>query len=212
VAGTWTRRFTDEFSGTTIDRSRWTTLDGWRMNNVTTRDRNVTVTGGHAVLTLSSATEGAELDSAPYDGAGANGYLLPVGGFVEARIMFPGDGTDLYNWPAWWASGPNWPAAGEHDIAEVLGGDLTVNYHSPNVNHNLGEPTGYWGDEFHTYGLHRKAGSADVYFDGRLVETYRTEDNGQGEALLINIGVGQGSRTVTGAAGAVKVDYVRAWQ
>lgn len=211
VAGNWRRAFTDEFSGTSIDRSRWTTLDGWRMNNVTTRDRNVTVSGGNLILTLSSSSEGAEVDSAPYDGAGANGYLLPVGGYLEARINFPGDGNVLYNWPAFWASGPNWPAAGEHDIAEVLGGRLTVNYHG-NIDHNLGAPPGYWGNAFHTYGLHRKQGSADVYWDGQLVRSYRTDDNGQGEAILINVGQGQGSRTVTGTASQVKVDYVRAWQ
>lgn len=211
VTGVWRRTFTDEFNGTGIDRSRWTTLDGWRMNNVTTRDSNVAVSGGNLILTLSSASEGAEVDSAPYDGAGANGYLVPVGGYVEARINFPGDGSALYNWPAFWASGPNWPASGEHDIAEVLGGKLTVNYHG-NIDHNLGAPAGYWGGGFHTYGLHRKAGSADVYWDGKLVKSYTTNDNGQGEAILINVGQGQGSRTVTGTASQVKVDYVRAWE
>ena len=27
----------------------------------------------------------------------------------------------IYNWPAWWVSGPSWPAAGENDIADGLG-------------------------------------------------------------------------------------------
>lgn len=209
VPGSWSAVWGDEFDGSALT-SRWVALDGYKTNNVTTRAANVAVSGGQLVLTRSNATTGAEVDSARYDGA-AQGYELQVGDYVEARVLFPGNGSDLYNWPAWWTSGPNWPAAGEHDIAEVLGGDLTVNYHSSSGSHNQGAVAGYWGDAFHTYGVHRKATSADVYWDGRLVKSYATDDNGQGQALLINVGSGSGP-DVYGAAGAVKVDWVRAWR
>lgn len=44
-----------------------------------------------------------------------------------------------------------------------------------------------------------------------VVRSYPTGDNGNGEHLNVNVGA-SGSRTpVTGFAGAVKVDYVRAW-
>ena len=207
--GTWTKTWSDEFDGTALS-PRWVALDGYRTNDVTTRASNVSVSGGRLVLTRSDATTGAEVDSARYDGA-AQGYELQVGDYVEASVHFPGNGSSLYNWPAFWASGPSWPVAGEHDVAEVLGGRLTANYHSPSGSHNQGAPAGYWGDAFHTYGVHRKATSADVYWDGRLVKSYATDDDGRGQALLINVGSGSGP-DVYGAAGAVKVDWVRAWR
>ena len=135
--------------------------------------------------------------------------MAPVGSYSEARVYFPGNGTSLYNWPAWWTSGPNWPAAGEHDIAEVLGGKLTVNYHSPSGAHNQGAVTGNWGNAFHVYGVYRKASSADVYWDGVLVKSYPTDDNGAGQSLLLNVGAG--SPAAYGTASQVKVDYVRVW-
>ena len=209
VTGSWTRTFGDDFDGTALDTSRWVALEGYNTNGVTTHARNVSVSEGNLVLTLESSSSGAEVDSAPYDGAGENGYLLPVGSFTEARINFPGNGSTIYNWPAWWASGPRWPAAGEHDIAEGLG-SLTVNYHSPSGAQNQGTVSGTWSNAFHTYGLHRKADSADVYWDGKLVKSYRTDDNGAPEALLLN--VGRGRNAVYGTASQVKVDYVRAWR
>ncbi|HEX8227678.1 MAG TPA: hypothetical protein VF572_07460, partial [Candidatus Saccharimonadales bacterium] len=63
IPGTWNIRFQDEFNGTTLDTSKWTTLDGWSMNNVTTHTANVSVSGGSAILTLASSTSGAEICS-----------------------------------------------------------------------------------------------------------------------------------------------------
>ena len=211
--GTWSLAFQDEFGGSSLDRSRWIAHEGRSMNNVTTRARNVGVSSGNLVLTLESSTSGAFISSAPYDGAGANGYTLPVGGVAEARISFPGSSSEqIYNWPAWWTSGPNWPAAGEHDIVEGLGGKPTVNYHSPSGAHNYGTIPGAWNNAFHTYTLHRKAGSADVYWDGQLVKSYPTDDNGERQALLLNVGASSTRAAQTGTVGQVRVDYVRAWQ
>jgi hypothetical protein len=207
-SGHWSLRFRDEFAGTRLDTSRWVALDGYRTNAVLTSPDNVRVADGHLVLTLSSATSGAEISSAPSDGAGENGYTLPVDGFAEARILFPGDGETIFNWPAWWSSGPDWPAAGENDIAEGLG-RLTVNYHSPSGAHNQGTIPGHWANAFHVYGLHRKPGACDVYYDGRLVIGYPTDDNGREQSLLLNVGAGNVARY--GAGSEVLVDYVRAW-
>jgi beta-glucanase (GH16 family) len=211
--GSWTLVFSDNFDGTSLNRSRWHPHDGWHVSNVTARPGNVSVANGELKLTLSSTTAGAAISSAPYDGAGINGYTLGVGHCAEARVLFPGDDASqpIYNWPAWWTSGPNWPAAGEHDIAEGLGGALTVNYHSRSGAHNHGAPAGDWNDAFHIYTLCRKASSADVYWDGALVRSYATDDNGQRQALLLNIGKSTSRTPVLGNAGAVRVDYVRAW-
>jgi hypothetical protein len=212
-ASGWTLSFRDEFNGTSLDLSKWESTwfgDGTRMNNVGTYARNVNVADGEVRLQLSSSGEGALI----HTGYKPGHYQYPVGSFVEARIYFPGSsGTTLYNWPAWWAnSTEGYPRSGEHDIAEVLGsGTLTVNYHSPSGAHNQGSVPGNWGNSYHTYALHRQASKADVYWDGRLVKSYDTDDDGAPEDLILNVGSGAGP-TKTGAEGAMRVDYVRAWR
>jgi hypothetical protein len=201
--------FDDEFTGTTLNTNNWTTLNGDSQNNVKLYTSNVSVSNGDLILTLASSDSGAEVRSSQADGAGV-GYALPVGGFTEARIDFPGNGTAVYNWPAWWTSGPGWPAAGESDIAEGLG-TLTINYHSPAGADNTGTVPGTWTNSFHTYGLYRGSNYCDVYYDGNLVRTYSTDDNGQPEPLVVNVG-DYSSGNVYGTASQVKVDYVRAWQ
>ena len=211
VPGTWTLKFDDEFNGTSLDLTKWSNC--WfsptcgSMNNVTTNPANVAVSGGNLILTLASASSGALISTDPTGGA-TTGYQFTTG-FTEARVYFPGNGTTIYNWPAWWANGNNWPSAGEHDIAEGLG-DMTVNYHSPSGSHNQGTIPGIWSNAFHTYGLHRMAGRADVYYDGVLVKSYTTDDNGAPNYLILNVGAG--NQAVYGTGSQLKVDYVRAWQ
>ena len=199
--------FDDEFDGNSLDATKWSPNwygEGGSMNGVGTYAANVSVLGGNLILTLASSSSGA-LVHTDYS---AGRYQLSVGGYAEARIDFPGSGTSIDNWPAWWVSGPSWPAAGENDIAEGLG-TLTVNYHSPSGSHNQGTIPGTWASAFHTYGVYRKASSTDVYWDGVLVKSYATDDNGGPEELILN--VGSGHTASFGAASQIKVDYVRAW-
>ena len=205
----WTLAFDDEFNGTSIDLTKWSVNEGRQMNNVTLHGSNVAVAGGNLVLTLASSSSGGGVSSGATDGAGSGAYMLPVGGYVEARVNFPGSGTTIYNWPAWWISGVNWPADGENDIAEGLG-QLTENYHSSSGAANHGPFGGTWSSAFHVYGLYRKASSAVAYWDGKLVVEYATNDTGAPESLLAN--VGSGNTGVYGAGSQVHVDYVRAWE
>ena len=136
-------------------------------------------------------------------------YQLKVGDYAEAEIDFAGSGTTIDNWPAWWASGPNWPAAGENDIAEGLG-TLTVNYHSPSGAHNQGTVPGTWAGSFHTYGIYRIATKSYVYWDGKLVKSYSTNDNGKPENLILTMGAA--NTLAYGTSGRMLVDYVRVWK
>jgi hypothetical protein len=218
IPGTWTLAFDDEFDGSTLDSNKWTTMNGGGWGSTTCATANVSVSGGNLALILASASSGACVctgsSCAPAFGgsfnAGSGSYDLPVGGYTEARVNFPGAGTAIYNWPAWWTSGPSWPAGGEHDICEGLG-MLTENYHSPSGAYNHGAIPGTWSNAFHVYGLHRMASSADVYYDGQKVLSYATDDNGDPESLLFDIMDGYGT-AMYGASSQVLVDYVRAWQ
>lgn len=214
VPGAWTMAFSDEFNGTGLDTAKWSNC--WfspscgTMNKVSTSPGNVSVGGGNLGLTLSSSTTGALVSTNPKGGA-STGYQFGTG-YVEARIKFPGNGTSLYNWPAFWTTGQSWPATGENDIAEVLSGKMTVNYHSSSGAHNQGTVAGDWGNNFHTFGLHRTATSSDVYFDGVKVKSYPTDDGGAPQYIVLNVGASGSSPAAYGAASQVQVDYVRAWQ
>jgi hypothetical protein len=212
VSGNWTVAFDDEFNGTSVNTSKWAIGNDGTVNAVTTSSSDVSESGGDLNLQLSNSSTGAAVCSGgtntPCGGSTPDGYALPVDGFAEARVWFPGSGSSIDNWPAWWVSGANWPAAGEADIAEGLG-DLTVNYHSPSGAHNHGAVPGTWSSGWHVYGIWRHATSDDVYWDGTLVKSFPTDDNGQPEALILN--VGSGNTAVYGAASDVKVDYVRVW-
>ncbi len=197
----WRLVFDSEFNGSSLNRGVWNAHNGWdNQNGVTDQRANVTLSHGHALLMLSSPTVGAEISTRHFG--------LSVGEYAQARIKFAGSGSTIYNWPAWWTSGPNWPQGGENDIAEGFG-NLTVNYHSPMVTELTGPVPGNWGGAFHTYGLYRGRNFAQVFWDGRLVRTYRTADDGQPQTLLFTVGAGNSLRI--GRAGALVVDYVRVW-
>ena len=92
---------------------------------------------------------------------------------------------------------------------------MTVNYHSAGPNSkNLGTVAGTWSNGWHTYGINRQPGKADVYYDGKLVRSYKTDDGEKPHYLIFNVGnrTSSGGKNVTGPAGAMKVDYVRVWQ
>lgn len=202
IRGLWRLVFDDEFNGRALNRAVWNARNGWfNQNGVTDYLSNIIVRNGHAILRLASPTSGAEMAT--------RHFSLKVGEYAEARIKFAGSGTTIYNWPAWWISGPLWPSAGENDIAEGLG-SLTVNYHFPGGALETGSPPGVWARRFHTYGIFRGRFFSRVYWDGKLVRTYRTDDDGRPQILLLTIGAANQIRV--GAAGEMVVDYVRAWE
>lgn len=208
-AGGWgSPAFADEFSGTSLNTTSWANswFNGGSMNDVSTSGANVAVSGGSLILTLSSAKTGALVSSNPNGGAG-RGFEFQYG-YAEARVNVPGNGSTVYNWPAWWTDGQSWPANGEIDVAEGLGG-LTSNYHSSSGANNSNDISGTWTGGFHTYGVDREPGRNSIYWDGKFVRSYATNDGGAPQYLIFNVGAG--SPSVTGTASQMKVDYVRVW-
>lgn len=209
VPGNWQLVFDDEFNNPEQWGKTWSNMwgDHWTMNNVVTNPENVKIENGAAQLTLASSSSGALMTTNSAEGGG--GFMMGYG-YAEARVKLPVSNGQLVGWPAWWISGDNWPANGEADIVEGLGGQATSNYHSNNGADNSGPIPGTWTDGgWHTFGIDREPGENRIYWDGKLVRTYSTHDNGAPEALLLNFGSGGGPQ-VDGAT--MQVDYVRVWQ
>lgn len=201
ATGHWKLVFNEDFNGNSLNLRRWNAHNGWTdQNGVTDSLRNVRVRDGYAILTLASAHSGAEI--------GTRTFVLQPGEFAEARIRFAGRGQTIYNWPAFWTSGPNWPQGGENDVAEGFGA-LTANYHSPSVTLHSGPVPGGWGGHFHIFGIYRSRYFTRVYWDGKVVSAYHTSDDGAPQTLLLTLGAANQIRT--GAAGAMTIDFVRAW-
>lgn len=210
VPGNWTMTFADDFNGAGLDTAKWSNC--WfspgcgTMNKVATSPSNVSVANGNLVLSLSSATTGGLVSTNPKGGAGT-GFQFTTG-YVEARIKFPGNANGIYNWPAFWTTGQSWPATGENDIAEALKAQMTVNYHSSSGAQNQGGVGGNWANDYHTFGLHRMANSADVYFDGVKVKSYPTNDGNAPHYLVLNVGASS-TNPAYGPQSQMMVDYVR---
>jgi hypothetical protein len=198
--------WSDEFDGATIDASKWT-RPVWHVQNVDTDPTNAWLYGGKLVLNLSSRSRGALVRSI---------FQFRPGMIAEARVRFPGGADPIWNWPGWWAAGFRYPDSGEHDIAEGLARGLKISYwdgsrQTPGPNFGR-YPAGEWGSAYHTYTLWRRAGEALVYWDGRLVARYATNDDGGPEALLVSLGSTPGESPVLGHPSRVRIDYVRVWR
>jgi beta-glucanase (GH16 family) len=217
--GNWVLAFRDEFNATTLDTSKWNN-GGKHQNDVWNAPRNAWLHNGKAALNLSSRTTGAMLYSGPVDGIGADHYQLPVGGYVEARVRLPGPGAtpgpSLHNWGAWWTVGTDsWPVEGEIDIAESAAwrtsNQLSANYHSPTAHIGYYVP-GNWSNAYHVYAAHRRTDAVDFYYDGHLIKTLPTSDNGEPHSLVFNHGLMEGQKPVLGGAARIRIDWVRAWE
>jgi Glycosyl hydrolases family 16 len=207
VGGSWKLVFDDEFSGSALDLTKWSSswFGGGTMNNTSTSPTNVSVSGGVLTLTLSSLNVGALVSTNPVGGANP-GFQMTYG-YAEARILFPGAGSTCNDWPAFWTDGQSWPTNGEIDIAEGLG-TLTSNYHSNAGANNSNTIAGTWCGSWHTYGVDREPGINTIYWDGQPIRSYPSNDAGAPQYLILNIGSGEGADAI---GTSMQIDYVRAW-
>jgi hypothetical protein len=200
LPGYTTKVWSEEFTGTTapINTAEWYVADGPTNNGVTSKAANVRIANG-VLETRLMDTDG---DKQPNTGAHlyTTKQMLDVGEVVEFRARFAGSkqvttGNKHRSWTAVWTSGDPWAAPGELDIAEVLSGQVTKNYHYgtyPNVTHvNGGGSTAVpTKDVWQTYSVERTATQYIVRWGGVVVHTFAEKDNGGPQRLLITAGNG----------------------
>lgn len=232
----WQLTFTDEFSGMSLDDSKWSHRGlGARRDAINTANA---VSVGEGLLTITTYTSGG----VHYTGMIATqGKFEQTFGYYEARMRFhstPGE------WSAFWLQSPTYGAVGdpastgmeidvvEHRAANRNNTDIRNRYSSAihwdgyNASHqqlskvHLSLP-GMGNDSWHTYGVKWSESGYDYYYDDMLVWTAAAPVSTRSEYLILSSEVEDGAWAGTVPVGGygslassvtnVQVDYVRAF-
>ena len=234
----WKLVWSDEFDGTTLNTTNWTREtggDGWGNNELeyyTNRDVNAFVSDG--MLTIKALQEsygGKNYTSARLITKGKRFFKY---GKIEARIKLPyGQGI----WPAFWTLGQNisnvgWPACGELDIMELIGGGVNRDnrvygtahwdnngHQSYGLNYTL--PSGNFSDDFHVFSIVWDASKIEWYCDNNkyctlsLTPSYLDELKAE-QFIILNLAVGGNwpgnPNSTTVFPQTMLVDYVRVYK
>lgn len=241
--------WSDEFNGSSLNTSDWNidtgngcpSLCGWGNAELQYyRPQNVTVTGGHLVLTARAESyAGYSFTSGKITTKNKQSFLY---GRFEMRAKLPtGNGM----WPAFWMLSQDdayggWASSGEIDIMESANGTTyingTIHYGGsyPNNTYSGGTyapPGTNFANDFHVYAIEWEPDVIRWYVDGNLYATrtssqwYSSAAPGNPRApfdqdfyLLLNAAVG-GNYTGCTSPGCVTanlpqefiVDYVRVY-
>ncbi|GAA3798275.1 hypothetical protein GCM10022226_17040 [Sphaerisporangium flaviroseum] len=186
----WRLVWSDEFNGTTLDKTKWNTRDSsvdYDRACITSRPQNNFVSNG--MLTLRAIKE--DRTCAGGTRHYSTGYVDTMGGKAsftygrfETRAKSPNGPTNSKGlWPAFWMR-PNDGGNGEIDVTELPGGSqyykastvaIFRDYTPTKNDFRYTFPSGYPGDGFHTYTTEWEPGVIRWYVDGR--EIWRREGN-----------------------------------
>jgi beta-glucanase (GH16 family) len=217
-SGNWNLIFSDEFDGTSLDTTKWT--PGWFGTGVTGpvnsgelacySSAHVTEPGDGSLHLLLDQTASNCKISAQYTGAlvSSDGLFQYAYGYVEFRVYLPPAGSSqVANWPATWSDGQSWPADGENDTMEGLGGPACYHFHS-----SSGGPGGCAGGDYsgwHTFASYWQPGLVTYYYDGVEVGSITSGITSAQQYLILDYTLE--SSSPKSAPATMLVDYVRVW-
>ncbi len=229
--------WSDEFGGDLLDENIWTKetgAGGWgngELQYYTDREVNSTVSDGTLkIKAMAESYHGSSYTSARIKTQGVKFWKY---GKIEARLKLPyGQGI----WPAFWMLGENissagWPACGEIDIMEKIGGDgneATVygTLHWEQNGHaqyggSYTLPSGYFQDEFHLFTAEWDEQKVVWYVDGIQYHVIDITPSGLSEFhdeffIILNVAVGGEwpgyPNATTVFPQVMEVDYVRVYK
>ncbi len=156
---------------------------------------------------------GSLISTNPNDGRTSGGFQYTYG-VAEARIYVPGSNGTISNWPAFWTTGQNWPATGEDDIMEGLGGQACFHYHYGTVASPQAEGACDVSlrPGWHTFASDWKPGSITYYYDGLKVGQLTSGIASSPQYLILDNTTGDASWNGKAQADQLQVAYVRVWQ
>jgi beta-glucanase (GH16 family) len=239
VAGNWHLIFDDEFNGSSLNPQYWST--GWFGSGITGGitgasepecydPSHVVEANGELDLNFTQETESCDGDSHPYTSAmvTTNGKFSFTYGLIEFRVWLPTTSNgQVADWPDIWTDGQSWPADGEIDVAEGLGGNICGHYHGPSYNGaGTGEggitgcPQGTYTGGWHTFAADWEPGIVTWYYDGKDIGCLETSGSAcgatnttiAGAPMYIILSLGSSYSLPITAPTSLRVDYVRVWQ
>lgn len=231
----------DEFEGSAVNGDDWTfekgdgcpNVCGWGNNELEYyQDKNATLQDGYLVIEARAELVGGK--SYTSTRMISQGKMSFKYGRVDIRAVLP-EGQGI--WPALWMLGSNissvgWPACGEIDIMEMIGGSDrentvygTAHWQSGGDHASYGGPytlnSGTFGDAFHVFSIVWDSSKISWYVDDELFKeidiTPSDLSEFQGEFFLIfNVAVGGdwpgNPDAFTKFPQHMIVDYVRVFQ
>jgi beta-glucanase (GH16 family) len=238
-AQNWQLVWSDEFDGTIINESNWTHEiggNGWGNNELqyyTDRDTNSYIENGYLVIqALKENYSSWNYTSARLK---TQGKVFFKYGKILARMKLP---YSQGIWPAFWMMGENissvgWPACGETDIMELIGGENrdntvygTAHWADANGQHaqygnSYTLSSGIFADNFHLFSVIWDEQSIKWYVDNHLyneldITSATLSEFHNNFFILLNIAVGgvwpgyPDSTTVFPQK--MYVDYIRVYQ
>jgi beta-glucanase (GH16 family) len=219
--GSWKLEFDDEFNGSSLDSSKWST--GWFGSGITGPlgsgalecfdPAQVSAGGGELDVTMAAKPESCGGQTRPYASGivTTNGKFQFTYGFTEVRAWAPGSDGVIADWPDIWTDGQNWPTDGEDDIMEGLQGHACWHFHYEAGDAPGSCAAGSFTGGWHTFGADWEPGIVTYYYDGSEVGTITQGITSAPMYLLISLGA---DNTYGGpvAPGTLRIDYARVWQ
>lgn len=220
--GAWRLIFDDEFSGQSLDRSKWST--GWFGSAVTggvsstelqCYDPNqVSVSGGELALTLIAKSQTCAGSTHRYASGliSSNGKFSFSRGFIQVRAWLPANAQGkVADWPAIWTDSQNWPVGGELDLVEGLGGSACWHFHTASA--APGGCTlahGAYAGRWHTFGARWGSRTVVYYYDGHRIAVIRRGITKAPMYLVISLSAS--AKRAVMAPATLRIAYVRVWQ
>jgi beta-glucanase (GH16 family) len=236
----WTCTFSDEFTGPSLDRTKWTPVEtrtsGYQLGADCYVDdpANVSVGGGALSLTVRRLAQPIACPGArPGDeqlqhtaGSVISTFAQSRGRF-EIRAAFPttrvaGQQSALWLFPK--DPVQAFPYSGEIDVAEMFsqyGQQVVPNIHYGHWDPSVTNQSFYLDDvsTFHTYTLEWTPRTISIAVDGRVAVTHSiasldVDPFSRAFQLVLTQGLGVGANAATAATpdvGTTRIDYVRVW-
>ncbi len=228
----------DDFSAATIDQSDWTFeigngTNGWGNNELQYyRSENAYTQDGHLIIEAKRESfQGYDYTSTRMITQGKEDFQY---GRIDIRAALP-EGQGI--WPALWMLGSNfstvgWPASGEIDIMEMIGGSGrentvhgTVHWQHDGQHASFGGdvalPSGTFNDEFHVFSIVWTSSRITWYMDNQEYHAIDTSPAQLSEFrnsffFIFNLAVGGNwpgaPNSTTTFPQYLIVDYIRVFQ
>lgn len=237
----WELVWNDEFNGATLDSKSWnreTGGGGWGNNELqfyTNRTENAYLADGSLIIEARRESYGGnDYTSARLTTQGKHSFRY---GRIEARIKLPkGQGI----WPAFWMLGESistvgWPACGEIDIMEMIGGGEdrddtvygTAHWLEENAGHQyqgghleLPDPQ-IFADDYHLFAIEWDSTTIKWLMDDQPYYTFDITPGARSEFhapffIILNVAVGGNwpgnPDTTTVFPQRMYVDFVRVYR